>query len=300
VRTEIVPRILFSAFLMHQPEGENQRPAGVMTTVIATLAGNLMLVAATVVLGGLGTVFGWIPPRGHVVYALGRLWSRLILAAGFIRLHARFEQPLEPQRGYIFMANHQSMYDIPALMATTPGQGRFMAKASLFKIPIFGWSLKSGGFIAVDRRDRAGGEKTFKAALRSLERGHSLIIFPEEKRSDGTLLPFKRGGFLLALKTGFPIVPVGIHGTREIRRRASHIIHPGRIEVHYGAPVDAASFGLGGRRALVESVRQRVGELAGRAPARRETAALVESLPESPRAPCASGSRRGREVMGAG
>lgn len=233
-------------------------------TVLATVVGNSMLLGSTAVLGTLATLFGWLPPRGHVVYAIGRLWSRLVLAASFARLEARFEAPLDPGRGYIFMANHQSMYDVMAIMATTPGQGRFMAKASLFKIPIFGWALRSGGFIPVDRSDRAAGQRTFRAASKCLALGHSVIIYPEETRSvDGQLLPFKRGGFLLALKTGFPIVPVGIRGSAAVRARDSQVVRPGPIQVVYGAPIEAAAYGLGGRKQLIEAVRARIAELAG-------------------------------------
>lgn len=232
-------------------------------TAIATVTGNLMLVLATIVLGSVATLFGWLPPRGHVVYACGRLWSKLILGASLTPLEARFEAPLESDQGYIFMANHQGMYDIPAVMASTPGQGRFMAKAGLFKIPIFGWALSAGGFIPVDRTDRAAGQRTFHAASESLSEGHSLIIFPEETRSrDGRLLPFKRGGFLLALKTGYPIVPVGIRGTASIRPRGSQVVRPGPIEIVYGEPIDAASFGLRGRKELVATVRARIAALA--------------------------------------
>lgn len=254
-------------FTGRSTKGDNsaamERRPNPILTVIATATGNIVLVLATVVLGSVASILGWLPPRGHVVYACGRLWSRLILGAGLIPLRPRFEAPLDPARGYIFMANHQGMYDIPAIMASTPGQGRFMAKASLFKIPIFGWALSSGGFIPVDRSDRAAGQRTFHVASESLSQGHSLIIFPEETRSkDGRLLPFKRGGFLLALKTGYPIVPVGIRGTAAIRPRGSHLIRPGPIEIVYGAPIDAASFGLRGRKELIETVRAKIAELA--------------------------------------
>ena len=257
--------------LMHHADdsGNETREGSVslasrLLAVIATISGNLALILATIVLGSVATLFGWLPPRGHVLYACGRLWSRMILGASLTPVSVRFETPLDPEAGYIFMANHQSMYDIPTIMSTTPGQGRFMAKAGLFKIPIFGWALASGGFIPVDRSDRASGQRTFHVASKGLSRGHSLIIFPEETRSrDGRLLPFKRGGFLLALKTGFPIVPVGIRGTGSVRPRGSQMVHPAAIEIAYGAPIDAAAFGLRGRKELIDTVRQRIADLAG-------------------------------------
>ena len=127
------------------------------------------------------------------------------------------------------MANHQSLFDIPALLASLPGETKFLAKSSLFRIPIFGWALSAGGFVPIDRSDRSTARESFAAAIAALARGVSVLIFPEEARSlDGRVLPFQRGGFLLALKSGLPIVPVGIEGAFEVQPRRSFLIRPGR------------------------------------------------------------------------
>ncbi len=162
------------------------------------------------------------------------------------------------------MANHQSLLDIPSAILMVPGQFRFLAKRSLFKIPFFGWSLSAAGFIPVDRGRGERAREAFEAALDALREGSSLIIYPEETRSsDGRLREFKRGGFLMAYKAGIPIVPVGIRGTREAKSKDSWVVHPGRIEVTVGAPLDPADFGMKGRRELVDLVTREVARLSG-------------------------------------
>ncbi len=235
-----------------------------LTTALFTFLGNAYLVVATLVLGVPALIVPWIPPRGDHFYRLARLWCRGLLHASGVRLDVRFEEPLPAAGGYVVMANHQSLFDVPALIATLPGQTRFLAKKRLFKIPFFGWGIKLGGFIPVDRRDRSAGRASFKAAAACLESGRSVVLFPEETRSlDGRLLPFKRGGFLMGLKTGRPVVPVGIRGTLGVRRRGSLINRPARVEIRYGRPVDPAAYGLERRAELVAEVRERIAALAG-------------------------------------
>ncbi len=190
---------------------------------------------------------------------MARWWSAGLLFASGVSVEKRFEAPLDASKGYVFMANHQSIFDIPLLIHTLPGQTRFLAKRSLFLIPIFGWAIAAGGFVPVDRKNRASARKTFEAALDRLRRGSSILIFPEETRSmTGQLLPFKRGGFLIALKSGYPIVPVAVRGTLEVQNKKSLLIRPGRVRVVYGAPIDAADFGMRGRGQLAEDVRAKI------------------------------------------
>ena len=168
-----------------------------------------------------------------------RIWANGVLAASLIRVEVHCSPELEPGKSYVFLANHQSLFDIPVLLATSPGQLRMMAKRSLFRIPIFGWALKAGGFIPVDRGDRSTATPELRPGVARLREGTSVLLFPEGTRSlDDTLLPFQRGGFLLAMKSGLPIVPVGIRGSRAVQRRGSFAIHPGTVAVTYGAPID--------------------------------------------------------------
>ena len=242
-----------------------EAPSRPMTwrSVLTTVTGNAFLVLATVILGLLALPASLLPPRGDWVFTLSKLWSWGLLAASGVRVRVRFSADLEPGGGYVFLANHQSMFDIPLVVATSPVQLRFAAKQSLFRIPVFGWAIRAGGLIPVDRGDRSSALSTFAAARDRLGRGTSVLLFPEGARSlDGLLHPFQRGGFLLALRSGLPIVPIGIRGTLGRQRRGSFAIHPGRVEIRYGEPVDPSEYGVRRRAELEAEVRRRIEELA--------------------------------------
>lgn len=240
-----------------------KRPSAWLTA-LATFTGNLFLVTGSAILAVVTIAVSWLPPRGNWSFGVMRIWSNALLAASLVRVKVHYDPALEPGRSYVFLSNHQSLFDIPVLIATAPGQVRMVAKRSLFLIPLFGWALKAGGFISVDRGDRSTARQTFASASARLREGTSILMFPEGTRSlEDTLLPFQRGGFLLALKSGLPIVPVGIRGTRAIQHRGNWAIRPGQVVVSYGAPIDAASYGLRRKQELTGEVRARIAGLAG-------------------------------------
>jgi 1-acyl-sn-glycerol-3-phosphate acyltransferase len=233
-------------------------------TALATLTGNLYLVAGSLIMATLSLLFGFLPPRGAWVFAIARLWAAALLKASGIRVRVARDAALDPAGNYLFLPNHQSLFDIPLLLATVPGPVRFLAKRSLFRIPIFGWAMKAGGFIPVDRKERGSARESFQAAVAQLATGTSVVIFPEGTRSlTAELLPFERGGFLMALKSGLPLVPVGIRGGLAIQRRGNFAIRPGVLEIAYGAPIRAEEFGLRRKGELMGEVQRRVAELAG-------------------------------------
>jgi len=233
-------------------------------TVLATFTGNLFLVLGSFILSILATLVSWIPPRGNWTFGVARIWSRCLLTASAVRAEAFYDPALEPGRSYVFLCNHQSLFDIPVLLTTCPGQVRMMAKKSLFRVPFFGWGLWAGGFIPIDRGDRSTARQSFASAVARLRAGTSILLFPEGTRSmTETLLPFERGGILLAIKMGLPIVPVGVRGTRVVQPKGSVAIRPGRVEVSYGAPISCAEYGIRRRAELTAEVRRRVADLAG-------------------------------------
>ena len=233
-------------------------------TALGTLAGNGFLLVGTLIFSVFAILLSWLPPRGNWMFGVARLWSRCLLTASAVRLEASYDPALEPGKSYVFLSNHQSLFDIPVLLTTSPGQVRMMAKRSLFRIPLFGWGLYAGGFIPIDRGDRSTARQSFAAALARIRNGTSILLFPEGTRSTtDSLMPFQRGGFLLAMKTGLPIVPVGIRGSRAVQRKGSFAIRPGRIEVRYGAPIPAADYGVRRKGELIGEVRRQVAGLAG-------------------------------------
>lgn len=236
-------------------------------TVLGTVGVLAFALPGTLVMATLAMLASVVPPRGRASLFFARVWSRCLLAAGGVRVEVEVDPALPAASGgsgFVFLANHQSYFDIPVLYATMPEPALFAAKRSLFRIPVFGWSLSAAGFIPVDRGDPSKGREVFALAARRLLAGLSVLFFPEGTRSHGTALgPFHRGGFLVALKAGLPIVPVGIRGTSEVLRRGRMVVRLGTVRVRYGAPIDTAAYGLRGRRELMAETRRRIAELAG-------------------------------------
>jgi 1-acyl-sn-glycerol-3-phosphate acyltransferase len=187
-------------------------------------------------------------------------WSKRILELSGVELEVHGREHLEPGKSYVLMSNHQSYYDIPVLFQALRIPIRMVAKAELFNTPIWGRAMHAAGFIAVDRKRGREALTRLMQARERLERDQtSLWIAPEGTRSyDGTLLPFKRGGFQLALVTGLPIVPISINGTVRVHARSSEVIHRGeRVQVTIAEPIDPASYG----RKRMDELIARVGEI---------------------------------------
>lgn len=243
----------------------------VVRTLLATITGNLYLVVGTLFFSVVSILVAPIPPRGNWTNRAARMWAQGLLWSSWIRLQVVNAEvvgsPAAPGAGdgrFVIMANHQSLFDIPALLAAIPGQSRFVAKRSLFRIPVFGWAMALGGFVPVDRKDRSTAKDSFAAALDKIARGASIVVFPEEIRSlGGKVLPFRRGGFLMALKSGLPVVPVGLHGTLAVQSRRSFLIRPQTVTVEFGEAMPLAGRSIRELPALTEEVRSRVAELAG-------------------------------------
>lgn len=248
------------------------RPSA-LRTLGATLTGNAYLVLGTAFFSLLTLAAAVVPPRGRWTYRVARLWAQGLLASSWIRLRcerpgAPSGQPADrpPSGSFVFLVNHLSLFDIPALLAAIPEPSRFLAKRSLFQIPVFGWAMRAAGFIPVDRKNRSTARDSFTSALGGLRHGASILIFPEETRSlDGALLPFQRGGILLAMKSALPVVPVGIEGTFEVQMRRSFLIRPRQVSMRFGEPVALAGRSVRDLGRIAEELRREVSTLA-RAP----------------------------------
>jgi 1-acyl-sn-glycerol-3-phosphate acyltransferase len=199
-----------------------------------------LLYLVTLVLGVVMEAVAWFDSTGERQYRLVRFWSRLLLAVSGLRLRIQGRENLEPGQHYVFVANHQSYYDIPVLFVGLPARVRFMAKASLFPIPFVGWYMRRAGHIPIDLRARSvqGNARQLLQAVRLIRQGHALVVFPEGGRSaPGEVDEFKSGIFLAASKAGVPVVPVTIAGTDRVLPRNSWSIRPGRVLISFGRPV---------------------------------------------------------------
>lgn len=249
------------------PAAREASLAASLFTAVATVTGNLFLVVGTFVLAIITMLVAWVPPRTSWSYIVSKLWARGVLKASGVRLEVAVDPAVDPAASYVLVSNHQSLFDIPVLLASSPGNMRLMAKRSLFQIPVFGWSLYLAGFVPVDRQDKSSARGSFSSATGQLARGISILVFPEGTRSKtGQLLPFQRGGFLIALKSGLPLVPVGIRGTLAVQAGGKFGIHPGTAEVRYGAPIAVADYGVRRKTELIAEARRRIAELAGLPP----------------------------------
>ena len=218
----------------------------------------------TIVSGLIGTLVGFIPPRGDWTLRGARIWARGVLLGGFVRVGSEGRDRVPRGEPVVFMANHESWLDIPALLAEIPVQVRFLAKKSLFSWPFLGWAIASMGFIPVDRKNRREAVRSFEDAAARIRAGRSVLIFPEETRStDGKLLPFQRGGFLIAIKAGIPIVPVGLEGPRRCLPKFNYLIRPGTITVRFGDPIPTAGLGVTDKGELMARVRDAMERLRG-------------------------------------
>ncbi len=234
--------------------------------LLHSLLAGVLAVPVTTVCGLLAVLASLIPPRGNHAVRIAWLWGRLCLLLAATRLRVEGSTELDPRGRYVVMANHESALDIPALLAALPVtlNVRFLAKKSLFRIPFLGWAMRGMGFIPVDRANRSTAAHTFERSSHLLAGGRSVLIFPEETRSpDGELLPFQRGGFLMALKSGLPILPVGIEGTRIAMPARRLLLRATPVVVRIGEPLPTAGRRISDRRLLTEEVRAAVDRLRG-------------------------------------
>ena len=210
----------------------------------------------TVVLGTLSIGSSFFESSGRLAHWCARTWSRLILLTTGVDVEVTGLERLERNRAYVFVANHQSIYDIPIIFWSLPYQIRIIAKASLGRFPFLGWHLRRTGHILVDRRhpDRAA---IFGRASKLMKEGLSLIVFPEGTRSrDGRVAPFKGGSFYLALGAGLPVVPISIVGSRRVMLKGRLATYPGRVKLVVHEPIDTTGLPGGDPRAAKAFARR--------------------------------------------
>ncbi|MGE3512147.1 MAG: lysophospholipid acyltransferase family protein [Vicinamibacterales bacterium] len=193
----------------------------------------------TVVLGAASIVSSLFDRRGYFAHRCARTWSWLILRTTGVRVAVEGLERIAPGTTYIFVSNHQSIYDIPVIFASLDYQLRIIAKDSLARFPVLGWHLKRGGHLFVDRRnpDRAGILGRWRALVRD---GLSLIIFAEGTRSwDGRVGRFKAGSFLLAIEAGLPVVPLAVVNSRAVMQKGRLRTEPGEVALIVHDPIPA-------------------------------------------------------------
>ena len=211
----------------------------------------------TIVLGTLSLLSVFVDRRGHLAHRCARAWAWLILKTTGVSVDIAGLDDLPRDRPYLFLANHQSIYDIPVLFWHLPFQLRILAKASLGRFPFLGWHLRRSGHVLVDRSNP--GNSTMVQIKELMRQRVSLIVFPEGTRSaDGRVARFRGGIVMLAIEAGLPIVPVAVEGTRHVMRKGRLMTCPGHVRVRVGAPVSTDGWEVGRARELAGVIERQV------------------------------------------
>jgi 1-acyl-sn-glycerol-3-phosphate acyltransferase len=219
------------------------------------------------------------------LYVTGRvdlLWKLSLWAAGTgyrlagIRIRPVGREQLDAGRAYLFMSNHVSNLDPPAITLLLGRRIAIMAKQELFSIPLFGRAMRAGSFVAVDRADRKAAMESVREAAKVMQSGLGMLVFPEGTRSrNGKLLPFKKGPFHVAMEAGVPVVPITITGSYEAWPKGRMSLRKGEIVVTFHAPIDPHQFAR--REDLLAAVRAAI------------DSGLPEAYRDTPKAGPASG-----------
>lgn len=194
--------------------------------------------------------------KGRIIFRIARVYVRIILFISRVKVSIEWPDNLDTNKSYIIVANHQSLFDIPATFAYLPLSFRMIAKKELYRIPIFGWGIYLGRHISIDRQNRQKAFQSLEKAARFLRSaGVSIMLYPEGTRSpDGDIHTFKSGAFRLALQNQLPVLPVAIYGSRNILPKKSLKVTPGTIRMIIAQPI-----------AIDEYSEESLGELIDRA-----------------------------------
>lgn len=227
--------------------------------MLRTVYVTAIALVATLVISPMVLAIAAVRSTSPLVDRLVRLWARLIVRSAGFDLHTEHLERLDRERRYILIANHHSYFDIPCLLAAIDQPVRFLAKVSLFQIPLFGWALKRAGFIPVDRKNRRTAVSSLNLASERIRKGNTIAIFPEEGRTrTREMKPFQRGAFLLAIRSGLPVVPIAILGTYEAYPVGAWALKPGPVTVRVGVPIDTTKYSVRTKDQLIDATRSEI------------------------------------------
>jgi 1-acyl-sn-glycerol-3-phosphate acyltransferase len=211
----------------------------------------------------LATLFRW----KSLLYVFGHGGVRLGLATSGIRYRVAGAEHLPLDRAAVYCANHQSNVDPPLLFTALHPRMHILYKHEIDRIPLLARAFRMGGFIPIDRGRKESAMRSIDRGAESLRSGNSFLIFPEGTRGKtDDLLPFKKGGFIMAIKAGAPIVPVAVQGGRAAMRKGSAIIRPVTVSVRVGQPIETAGMDLDERDTLIARVRTAIERLVAEGP----------------------------------
>jgi 1-acyl-sn-glycerol-3-phosphate acyltransferase len=216
----------------------------------------------TLIWSMIGMIGSFLDPTGRLYSFMShRGWSPQTLWIGGIRSKVTGLDGIDWSRPYVICSNHQSQIDIPLIVAKLPTGIRFLAKHTLFYIPLFGWSMYVAGYVPVNRSSGAKAHRSIINAARRIRNGRpSLLVFPEGTRTDtGEIQPFKSGAFIMAIHANAPILPIAVRGTFDAASKGRFDLQPGQeVEVVVGAPIETEGLSTKDKEALKIQVRNKI------------------------------------------
>ena len=202
-------------------------------------------------------IFSIIPDSENRIHKMANLWAKILLLITNTKVEIIGKENILKGKPQIFMANHQSDFDILIALAHIPGQFRWLAKKELFHIPIFGAAMKTAGYIEIDRQNHEKAMQSLDEAALRIREGKSVMSFPEGTRSpNGEIKDFKQGIFHLAIRSGVPIVPISIVGSGQIMPKRSLKITPGKVKLVIDKPIAVKNYTVENRHELIKKVRE--------------------------------------------
>ncbi|MBN1533590.1 MAG: 1-acyl-sn-glycerol-3-phosphate acyltransferase [Spirochaetes bacterium] len=196
---------------------------------------------------------------GNLPFTISKIWARVMLLVSGVRVSITGREHIKEGTSYVVISNHQSLYDIIALVTTLGIQYRWMIKQELLKVPIFGYALYASRNIFVDRSNNERARESIARGVARLPKGVSVLVFAEGTRSsDGGLRDFKKGGFVIALEKHFPILPVTVNGSRRILPKGAVSFRSGRIQVVVGEPIETGDYHRDSMDSLIARTREAV------------------------------------------
>jgi 1-acyl-sn-glycerol-3-phosphate acyltransferase len=203
-------------------------------------------------------IHAWLTKDTDKLYQVGLTGARMALWLSGVRLEVHGLEKIPLGRAAIYMPNHQSNCDPPAVITILPPV-LVLAKQEFFRVPVLGRAMVYRGFIPVDRKNRERAIAAVGRAVASMRAGNSFLAFPEGTRSpDGRLQTFKKGLFIMAINAGALIVPISVSGAHKIMPKGQFVIRPGRVRITIQDPISAENYALEQRRELIDQTRQAI------------------------------------------
>jgi 1-acyl-sn-glycerol-3-phosphate acyltransferase len=196
---------------------------------------------------------------GNLAFSLSKVWAYIMLAVSFVPTEIKNREKIQPGKSYVIISNHQSLYDIIALVTTLGIQFRWFIKKEVLKIPLFGYALYASRNIFIDRSHHDKAIESINKGFDRLPEGVSVMVFAEGTRSpDGQIHEFKKGGFIPAVTRKIPILPVTVNGSRRVLPKRSLMMKPGKIQVVVGDPIDTSGYSSANVQELIDKTRKAV------------------------------------------